>query len=162
MNQNKYIEYLINEYRKSEIVVDTNLLLLLLIGRYDIKFISKFKRTEMFSANEYFLLEKLISNFPGIMTSPNILTEVSNLTDGISHEYFTTFVKQIKSFNEIFIPSLEISAEPIFIKLGLTDAGISMFAKSKHLVVTVDLPLANFLETSKLPVINFNHIRFKV
>lgn len=159
---NQYIEYMISEYKKKEIVVDTNLLLLLLIGRYDIYLISKFKRTETYSIDDYRLLEKLISHFPGIITSPNILTEISNLSDGISQEYFSTFAKQIKTFNEQTIPSSNISEEPIFIKLGLTDAGISMFAKNRHLIVTVDLPLANFLETSGLPVINFNHLRFPI
>jgi hypothetical protein len=159
---NQYIEYMITEYKTKEIVVDTNLLLLLLIGRYDIHLISKFKRTVTYSTDDYLLLEKLISHFPGIITSPNILTEISNLSDGISQEYFATFAQQVKTFNEQIIPSSDISAEPIFLKLGLTDAGISIFAKNNHLIVTVDLPLANFLETSGLPVINFNHIRFAV
>ncbi|MFB5269763.1 PIN domain-containing protein [Paenibacillus enshidis] len=157
---NSYIKHLIAEYKNKDIIVDTNLLILLLVGRYNIDFINKFKRTQAFSKDDYYLLEKLISNFPGILTLPNILTEVSNLTDGISENYIINFVKEIERFNETSIPSSEISKEQIFLKLGLTDSGISILAKSNHLVVTADLPLANFLETSKLPVINFNHIRF--
>jgi len=43
-------------------------------------------------------------------------------------------------------------------KFGLTDA-ILMKLAEKHLIVTVDFPLAHRLETSGRDVANFNHLR---
>jgi hypothetical protein len=42
--------------------------------------------------------------------------------------------------------------------LGLTDAALCMLA-STHVILTVDFPLSNLLESRKLNVLNFNHLR---
>ena len=42
--------------------------------------------------------------------------------------------------------------------LGLTDAGLALLA-STHVILTIDFPLSNALESQGLSVINFTHLR---
>jgi hypothetical protein len=42
--------------------------------------------------------------------------------------------------------------------LGLTDASLAGLAKT-HVILTIDFPLSNSLESQGLSVINFTHLR---
>ena len=46
-----------------------------------------------------------------------------------------------------------------FPRFGLTDTAILLAAKGKYLVLTDDFPLAQYLQTEAIDVINFNHVR---
>ena len=49
-----------------------------------------------------------------------------------------------------------VQAPAIF--LGLTDAALCELATT-CVILTIDFPLSNYLESRKLNVINFNHLR---
>lgn len=75
------IEAYIKQYRRKGIIVDTNLLLLALIG--GTSSIGEFKRTRGYSDEDYQLLLKVIDQFETLVSTPHILAEVSNLTNGL-------------------------------------------------------------------------------
>lgn len=76
MNQ---IELLIEKHRANGLLIDTNILLVLLVGRTNRHRIPECKRTQSYTADEYELLERLVSQFKTVITTPHLLTEVSNL-----------------------------------------------------------------------------------
>lgn len=157
-----HYENLIRKHKSSGILVDTNLLLLLLVGNFRQDQIERFKRTSMFTVDDFELLVNLLSQFQKIITTPNILTEVSNLAGQIPGSYkeelFKVFATAIDRYFEIKISSNEVANHRQFTKFGLPDT-ISISLAKQHLVLTAEFPLANYLETIGLDVINFNHLR---
>lgn len=75
------INFLFQKYKNKGILVDTNILLLWIVGHVNRNRISKFNRTEQFLPEDYDLLVKLLNYFGQIITTPNILTEVNSLVN---------------------------------------------------------------------------------
>ena len=70
---------LIQKHRSAGLLVDTNLLLLYLIGKTNPNRISNLKRTDKYSIKDFELLARFMANFRSLAVTPHILTEVSNL-----------------------------------------------------------------------------------
>ncbi len=157
-----YLDYVVNKYSSKGIVVDTNLLLLLLVGDYDIELIAQFKRTNKYSAEDYVHLKKLLSYFKKIITTPYILTEVSNLSgsignDELKEKYYKFFDSMIGNLSESYFNSKDLSINPKFFKFGLTDCSLEELA-ADALVLTDDFPLYSYLTNLKLDAINYTHL----
>ncbi len=159
----EYIQSLLVRYRTRGILIDTNLLLLYFVGSYDPQRIEKFKRTIIFTVEDFQRLVKLINYFETVVTTPNVLTEVSNLSNQLPQQvkggYFQVFGQLTSNLQETYQPSEEICALPHFRRFGLTDSGIIDLAPEKYLILTDDFPLANYLQSANVDVINFNYIR---
>ena len=63
----------------SDIVLDSNAFILYIVGRINPETISFHKRTSLYTAEDFYYLQELISNYDRIITCPNVLTEVDNL-----------------------------------------------------------------------------------
>lgn len=159
-----YVKNLLSRYRDKGILIDTNLLLLYFVGKFSPSQISKFKRTAKFTPDDFRVLLAVFNRFRRVVTTPNILTEVSNLSNqlggNLKQAFYTEFAKQALLFDERYTSSANICSQDHFIKFGLTDSGIIETAANQYLILTDDFKLANFLENKKSDVINFNHIRF--
>lgn len=155
------IDTYIKQYRRKGIIVDTNLLLLALVG--GTSSIVGFKRTRGYSDEDYQLLLKVIDQFEKLVSTPHILAEVSNLTNGIYgsklHDFYTTLKESLSTIIEIHNPALDISRDYELSPYGLTDVGIVAAAKDNYLVLTDDLRVAGFAHQHCVDVVNFNHIR---
>jgi rRNA-processing protein FCF1 len=155
----------VSAYRNKGLLVDSNLLLLYFVGSYDPARISNFKRTHSkgFREDDFNLLTRLVRLFARIVTTPNILTEVSNLSGQLREDkkqaYYVDFEKLVQSFAEHYIESKELCALTHFKSFGLTDSGIIALAMGKFLVLTDDGPLSGYLQNVGIDVINFNHVR---
>ena len=156
-----YIESLLVRYRTKGILIDTNLLLLYFVGSYDPQRIEKYKRTKnrKYSLEDFQRLKRLINHFEMIVTTPNILTEVSNLTSQLPDAYFQVFCERLTGFEETYISSRDVCKLPHFSHFRLTDSGIIDLAPTKHLVLTDDLELYGYLVGNGVDAVNFNHIR---
>lgn len=154
---------ILEQYSSRGVLVDTNILLLYFVGSYDPKFVPRFKRTQGFSPGDYALLCRVLSYFNCIVTTPNILTEVSNLSNQIGEpartELFAELARGICTLDERYVPSKDASGIEQFPKLGLTDSAIMHLAAENYLVLTDDFPLSGYLEHAGVDVLNFNHIR---
>ena len=146
--------------KKAGLVIDTNLLLLYLMGIYDPKKISQFKRTQQFIEEDFRLLTKFIDLFDKekIVVTPHILTETTNLAPNHTFPILQTI---LESLQENMVESLKIinSDTTCFNKFGLSDAAIQHLAQQNYLILTDDLPLYHYLATKGHSVINLNHIR---
>src|SRR3954463_7061110 len=154
---------LIRRYRANGIIVDTNILLLYFLGRFDPQAISQFKRTQQFTPEDYGTLVLLLRHFDKLLTTPNILTEVNNLSGQMGEPRRTRFFRKLAGemalVDEHYLDSRKTASLDQFVKLGLTDAGILSLAQGSRLVLTEDLPLAQHLQHAGIDVINFNHLR---
>ncbi|HEG2084531.1 hypothetical protein L8P11_02705 [Enterobacter kobei] len=151
------------------VLIDTNLLLLYLVGLFSEEAISQSKRLSSYSINDFRLLQKFLDGLPKILITSNIATEISNLIDfnGESlkrfYAIFDAFL-QLPQVEEVHLESKLISSRIDFSIYGLTDAGINSLAK-KFLILTDDSRLYSYycgnICTSSDPnneIINFYHI----
>lgn len=159
----KQPEHLSAQYRGKGVLIDTNLLLLYLVGSYDRRRISRFKRTMIFAAEDFDTLLAFLSHFNRVVTTPHILTEVSNLAgqlpDNLKPAFYTLFAERLALMEESYMPGAQLSATALFPKIGLTDCGIMELSRNQYLVLTDDFRLAGHLDSQGIDVINFNHIR---
>lgn len=157
---NNQLNSIITDHKNKLVILDTNILLVFLVGSINRQLITTFKRTNSrYCAEDFDLLNKLIGNFTKLTTTPNILTEVSNLgsqLSGDTNEQFFEFLSIfIQKTTEIYVPSSKISKDASFIKFGITDRGILELARTEHLIITDDYKLAAYCKNS----LNFNHLR---
>lgn len=160
---NDYFLPIIQRHRRAGVLVDTHLLLLYFVGSFRRGQITQFKRTNNFSVEDFDLLDHLIGQFTQVLTTPHILTEVSNLAGQLgAHlepEFFAIFAEGITRLDERQLPSTEVAQQQEFIRFGLTDAALVSLARKSCLVLTAEFPLANYLQSLGVDVINFNHFR---
>jgi rRNA-processing protein FCF1 len=156
----KEIQALPGEQRR--LLVDTNLLLLLFIGTFDPSRISKFKRTQQFSSRDFDLLVNFLKPFE-VITTPHILTEISNLGGQLSSQFinafFSVYAKLVQGLREITKNSSEIVQSELFIPFGLTDAAIGMICSTSIAVLTDDKRLASVLASKGARVLSFDVLR---
>ena len=159
----EYVLDLIARHRQQPVLDDANILLLHFIGSFDRDLVGRFKRTAQYVPDDFILLRRLLSLFRGILTTPNILTEVSNLAsriqDPLRTHVFESFRDRIQVLDERFVPSAEASRQDEFTRLGLTDVVLARIAAKQFLVLTDDLNLYLCLEQHGVDVLNFSHIR---
>jgi len=162
----EYLSSLFSRYKSKGILVDTNLLLLYFVGNYDPRRILSFERTRSraFTIEEFILLAHIFAFFDRRVTTPNILTEVSNLSgklrDDEKSAYFSVFERQTSFLDEEYTPSASICSLKHFKGFGLTDSGIIDLVRDKYLVLSDDAPLVGYLQNVGIDAVNFNHIRF--
>ena len=153
----------LSKYYAKGILIDTNILLLYLVGSINKERITKFKRTNQFIPEDYSLLLELFKNFQKVVTTPNILTEVNSLANQLGEpersQCLNTFASLISLFDEEYLDSTSISNYELFSRFGLTDCGIILLAKDKYLVLTDDLKLHLYLKSLGIDTINFNNLR---
>jgi len=146
------------------LLIDTNLLLLEVVGNFDSRLIGR-KRLEGFVVEDLFVLNRLISMAKRLITTPGILTETSNLAAQIidpsrRSDLFQKFRIAIKELlDERHEKSAVVCGQPAFLRFGLTDAAIAQVTADKVLVLTVDFPLIGYLLKKGVDARNFNHYR---
>jgi len=78
--------------------------------------------------------------FDKLVTTPNVLTAVSNLSgqlpENLRAPFYSDFANRIALLEEHYVPSVGASSLAHFNKFGLTDSGIVQLVKDKFLVLT--------------------------
>jgi hypothetical protein len=152
---------LLKPYCGKPVVLDTNVLLLYWCASFDTGLVHTFKRLNSFSEDDIELLHQTLRSFETINTTPHVLTEVSNLANSLpawrKEGWSSHFARQVGVVKENWISARMIVETPA-IFLGLTDAALCGLA-STHVILTIDFPLSNYLESRRLNVVNFNHLR---
>lgn len=144
--------------------IDSNLLVLLIVGNVGQHLIQKHKRSKVFTVEDYRALLDLLDSVDQIFVTPNTLTETSNLL--AQHReperslLFDRFRYVIQNSLEVVVASLEASDNSEFNRLGLTDAALLQTVSANTPVVTVDFGLYRAV-MNKAPdaVVNFTHLR---
>jgi hypothetical protein len=153
---------LIEKHRAKGVLVDTNLLVLYLVGTVNRQRILNFKRTGDFATEDYDLLVRLIDWFGKLIATPHVLSQVSDLTDLTGNELaevralFKLLVEQIE---ERYDGSRSLVGDPAFERFGLTHAAVATVCSRGILVLTTDSRLQLALQERDIDSLNFNHVR---
>jgi hypothetical protein len=155
------LEELIQRHKSRGVLVDSNLLVLYLVGATNPKRIQSFKRTQRYTIEQFEILQRLIACFSSVIATPHVLTEVSNLTDLDGRERLLIrelFRRHVLVMDERFVKSQTVVQDALFDRLGLTDSAIASLHEEDVLVVTDDLHLHLALERRGVDSLNFNHV----
>ena len=153
---------LIEKHRSKGVLVDTNLLVLLLVGLFNKRRIVEFKRTQNFTIEDFDTLSRLIVWFGKLVTTPHVLSQVSDLTDLTGKDLVAVrkrFELLLENIDERYDPSKAVVTDSLFTRLGLTDAAIATVCSKGILVLTSDLDLQLALQQRGADALNFNHVR---
>ena len=145
------------------IVLDSNLLVLLIVGTASRSYVPGHRRLRAYSESDFDLLVDLIAPASSILLTPNTLTEASNLLGYIGEpargkicDVFRVF---IKAGEERYLESGRAAERDEFRRLGLTDSVLLHLAEEPSTLLTADLDLYLAAAKRGLKVINFNHRR---
>ena len=146
------------------VALDTNLLLLLVVGYADPRNVERYKRTSMYRATDFALLVDTIRNADRIVATPNALTEVSNLTKKGLAEPLSTAVRLslkrvINEVHESYRASRLACQEPEFDRRGLCDTAWLGVIDSDTILVTDDGPLYRAALNRGMEALSLSHLR---
>jgi hypothetical protein len=99
----QYFEYLFRKYKNKGIIVDTNLMLLLVVGIYDISRIRTFKRTIKYNEMIFESALKVVSQLEQRYLTPYVMTEVDNLARNLNDHEWPALSNTLRSFTASFI-----------------------------------------------------------
>jgi hypothetical protein len=156
---------LVGRYRTKGILLDSNLLVLLIIGLLDSGRVETFKRTKNhgFTEQDFLLLNRVFSYFVKGVTTPHILTETTNyireLHGEIEQSALQIITQAIQSFKERRPESKKLVRSDFFPRFGLTDSAVLDLPPKRYLVLSVDAGLVIALQKKGVDAINFNHFR---
>jgi hypothetical protein len=149
---------LIAKHRKTGALFDANILLVYAVGMYDKSRLQYYSHTKQY-VDDFDLIKFLVEFFFVIYTTPNILTEISNLGGKLGSTFFSILKTVVQFSEEQYCPSKDAVSGASFHKLGLTDAGIISLAANKYAVITADWPLYQILRSRDIDAVNINHLR---
>lgn len=159
-----YLELLVERFKTKGVLIDANLALLYLVGGYDLSLVGdgKYNKLSKYIEEDFRVLCRLKKLFKRAVTTPHVLTEVSNLTNDLPEQ---TKAACLKKFHETFVEidelpvqSMEAAQRQEFPFLGLTDSALAIVS-DQFLIVTDDARLVKKLNESGLEALNFNHLR---
>lgn len=135
----------------TKVLLDTNLLVLFVVGMASPDYIARHKRLTAYSVADYRqLLDFLVDIGSGPMvTTSHILAEASNFLNSgddrpqaNGHRQRTRIMQQFKDFisriTEIQVPAVRAAQRPEFMRLGLTDAALLEPECNDTILVTTD------------------------
>jgi len=140
------------------LAIDTNLLLLLVVGLASKRLIKdrKHKRLQQYGADDYDKLAEVAGKVRDIIVTPSVLTEVCNLAPHGIHEPLRSRIlliiaqlvrgfneNLIRCLNEKYTPSRDVVTDDNFLKLGLTDCAWLLTMDTKTILLTDDKDLYN-------------------
>lgn len=145
------------------LLIDTNLLLLYVVGTASRHYISTHKRLTSFLSKDFDVLLDLMKKAKTVLVTPNTLTETSNLAMQIPNPARTHIASVLRDVihmaAELYVPSKTASARQEFVRLGMTDSALLEALTTDVALLTVDLDLYVAALKNHRNSINFNHLR---
>ncbi len=144
--------------------IDTNLLVLLIVGSVDRNLIPKHRRLQRFTVEDCDILINLLDQVKQVFVTPNTLTETSNLlaqhNEPERSRFFDKLKLIIQESKEIVVASTDASRNKAFKRLGLTDSALLEVVTAETPLVTVDLDLyLAALTKGQDAAVNFTHLQ---
>lgn len=143
-----------------QLLVDTNILILWIVGTFDRDRVGSHRRTKTFEPSDFDLLIRFRSNFGVALTTPSIASETSNLLGNDFHRAAApAFLTVCSSFVEIIKPMSAVLADNAFPRLGFSDVASLLAMDARTTLLTDDAQL--YVETLSRghAAINFSHMK---
>ncbi|MDE2038127.1 MAG: hypothetical protein KGI69_02835 [Patescibacteria group bacterium] len=170
------IKAYIFKFQPEGIIIDTQVLLLLLIGDYDQSLIGNCNIISGFDQEDYAKLKNILGLFNGrkLVITPHILAELSNLSKQAfkvrgekSLDYFQSIICFLETAKEesCDMRSFMGMGVEIIYNYGFTDLGIFEIARLKDkklAILTDDLGLSVYAQQSSIPAIKLSHFKHQI
>ncbi len=145
----------------AEAFIDTNLLVLLVVGSVDREQVGKHRRARMFTPDDYDFLLRVIGTLKRVFVTPNTLTEASNLLESRRDRRFLKRLRLVvERSEEVVVASVNAVRHTEFSRLGLTDVVLLESVSARRPLITTDLDLyCAALAKGEEAAFNFTHHR---
>jgi hypothetical protein len=160
------LDDLIRRHRNTGILVDTNMLLVYLVGLLNREWVSEVSPNRAYSSDDFELVSNILGRFNLLIVTPAVLAEVSNLStsrlSAFQRQEFLKFLARLlptAAFTEQLAALVSVTAANGFTRFGFTDATIEKIGASGVPIFTDDANLYQYLASRKVEVFNYNHIR---
>ena len=145
------------------VAVDSNLLVLWIAGSRFPEMVGTHKRLRSYSNDDLDLLREYLLGVR-IVTTPNAMTEVSNLiVYGVREPQRSALLDALGAFSaeveERYVATEAAASSAVFSRLGVADAAWLHCAKAGFELLTDDLALYLAALNHGLAATNFNHLR---
>ena len=134
----------LSRHRDRGLMLDTNLMLLWIVGQAGVHGLALHKRTDRYGENDYLAVSAAVERVSRVVVLPNILTETDNLLrqgrSDLVRRCLDIWVRRLGEFDEQHRPSLSIVKDAALVRYGLTDALLAAGADDP-LLATDDLKL---------------------
>lgn len=148
------------------LLLDTNVLVLLIVGRRNPTLIPRFKRTNRYSYEDYQAAWEIADRYAKsrrLAVTAHVLCQTSDLLGQLPtvEEQQSTRVilrHMVGTILEISVKAEEVAGSDSFLRLGLADAAIEHAARRGYVVLTDDFDLGGQLESQGLKVINLRQL----
>lgn len=153
---------------KKKLILDTNLLLLLLIGAHNKALLKDCQSTKNYTADDYDLLLQVLLYFQTeIVITPHILAEFSDFSrrdikEPQIQQYLMMVRDKLKTYHEehVSLPQLLETNLRVLVTLGFPDISIIEAAKRVGAVIlTDDIGLGEYANESRIPSVKFGAVR---
>ena len=150
--------------RYGGLILDTNLLLLFVVGTYDRHFIARYRMTSSFRESDYDLTRFVAGSFSTFVVTPQVLGELTNLLRGVTRTRRGRLFRSLRSilgaFEEVFVTKDELLASPSLERVGFTDVSVlEAAARRDCLVLTEDHALAGHLRSEGRDALDLSTLR---
>ena len=145
----------------TEAFIDSNLLVLLVVGSVDRGQVGKHRRAQSFTPEDYDRLLRMINALKRVLVTPNTLTEASNLLKSRNDRRFLDRLRLvIEESEEIVVVSAAAARNTAFPRLGLTDAALLEAVSEERPLITADLDLFHTASSKgRNAAFNFTHLQ---
>ena len=147
---------------RQSVILDTNLLVLLITAAAGID-LTSFKRIRSFVSEDIGLLNWLVSQFNGTVTTAYALAEASNLGNALSgrnrDRWFELLAEFAAKTEEAHVSTQTVGRESLMVRFGVTDAALGLLSR-EYVLLTSEYRLSGFLSDLGCSAVNFNHFRF--
>lgn len=145
------------------IIIDSNSLLVLLLGLINPSLINTHSKTSIYDEEDYHTLVDVIQDINNVIVLPNIWTEVDNLLNKLSGGYKDLYIQKIvqtiKETSEKYIESKVVENNYAFYDLGLTDTLILEYAKDCEMLITSDSQLSDYAKANGVTVFDLKELK---
>ncbi len=143
-----------------DLLIDTNLLVLYVVGTWNRQQIPRIKRTSIFTSTDFDTLLAETARYRAIITVPAVLTEVSDLMGNEFHQVIAPTIEEVgRSLQERSPSKDQVLADDVFDRLGFADISILLASDQTTTVLTDDVLLYSEALYRGLDAVNFNHLR---
>ena len=162
------LNQLVGKHRRSGVLLDTNVLLLLLVSRLEPILVGG-KRLESYGPADAQLLSAFTDQFERLMTTTTVLAETSNLLSQLvkGRRKLSVFERVFPLFDlsssgavkRLGIETLRLDGD-VFQRRGYTDSGlVAVLASTDGFLLTDDLDLFLQAQRKGVDTVNFTHMR---
>jgi hypothetical protein len=161
-----WLAKIVAKHARRGLLLDSNLFVVYCVGSIDPARIQQEKVTRHYNSNDFRILDYFIRRFAHLLTTPNIMTEVSNLSGhlrGDMRAVVRTALREnvVQVLREEYVSTNDAVQNQSFVHFGLTDAAINVQGQAGNLTLTDDLDLSILLHRQGSDCIHYtNALRF--